>query len=104
MRFQFAAISFVFLHGVMADKHDYCACQQWTNGPVDHAATARVAKNTCSGYVWGPYELDATSGTMWNKHSPGPRFDGTYLQNMIKGWKIDGDTFHQQCIDQKAKD
>ncbi|KAF4907218.1 hypothetical protein CGCVW01_v012624, partial [Colletotrichum viniferum] len=83
--------------GVLAKSHDYCACQQWSNGPVDHVATAKVAARACLGYVWAPYEHLADSQTTWNAHSPGPRFEGPYLQNMIKRWRIDGDDFYNHC-------
>ncbi|KAE9578561.1 hypothetical protein CGCF415_v013107 [Colletotrichum fructicola] len=104
MRLQFFAALITLLSGVLADSHDYCACQQWSNGPVDHVATAKVAARACFGYVWAPYEHLADSQTTWNANSPGPRFEGRYLQNMIKRWRIDGDDFYNRCREAGAGD
>ncbi|KAK1674881.1 hypothetical protein BDP55DRAFT_729127 [Colletotrichum godetiae] len=104
MRFEIAVAAIALFSGAVAASHDYCACQQWSNGPVDHVATAKVAAKPCFGYVWGPSEHLADSTTPWFAHSSGPRYDGHYLQNMIKKWKIDGDQFHSRCRDAGAKD
>lgn len=51
--------------GAVADSHDYCACQQWSNGPVDHAATAKVAAKPCYGYVWGKcYDMNVAQSNI----------------------------------------
>ncbi|KAF0318937.1 secreted in xylem 5 [Colletotrichum asianum] len=51
MRSQLFAALITLLPGVLADSHDYCACQQWSDGPVDHVATAKVAARACFGYL-----------------------------------------------------
>ncbi|KAH0421196.1 secreted in xylem 5 [Colletotrichum camelliae] len=76
--------------GVLADSHDYCACQQWSNGPVDHVATAKVAAKACFGYVWGPAEHLADSQTIWNAHSPGPRYEGQYVSSVSQPFALAG--------------
>ncbi|KAK1469859.1 hypothetical protein CMEL01_01626 [Colletotrichum melonis] len=104
--FSWSEVTLLFTNGpgAVADSHDYCACQQWSNGPVDHAATAKVAAEPCYGYVWGPSEHLTSSKTDWFAHSPGPRKDEQYLQNMTKKWKIDGSDFNRRCRDARAKD
>ncbi|KAK7446564.1 hypothetical protein Landi51_07511 [Colletotrichum acutatum] len=84
MRFQLAVAAIALISGAVADSHDYCACQQWSNGPVDHAATAKVAAKPCYGYVWGPSEHLASSKTDWFAHSPGPRKDGQYVSRTLR--------------------
>ncbi|WQF77243.1 hypothetical protein CDEST_02257 [Colletotrichum destructivum] len=52
----------------------------------------------------GSAEHFPDSQTVWNAHSPGPRYEGQYLRNMIKSWRIDGDEFYNCYCEAGAGD
>ncbi|KAH6639239.1 hypothetical protein C7974DRAFT_388078 [Boeremia exigua] len=93
---------------VSADSHDFGACQVRTDGPIDHAATVRVAANCNNNYIPGPAGWGLSDETaIWARRDSGagPRFEGLFLQNGDQHTGgIDGDTLHRLCREAGAGD